>query len=332
MTTEPVRDQLLATIQQVRVDATAANLLARGDDLASSSLHKVTFDADTTARVTADVLDFATALAAREFIEYDPSYQTHTGQALVDDLEQVPELERLHELVLAGVSPFDSPSNDDQPIVAMVHRAYLDRETGVTAYRLKGPGIATRRPKGILALLPRDGVLEAVPHEIVYYEPRFDVIVVGTKVLVTASSMLSRTLGSSERAKSLATRTFALATTRLTIEGSEALAEAVSTDPNIVAKMAQLARILESERDYAEALTMKNVLEFLDENPHVAVATAGSGSKRTLVFERGPQTRSAIVKLLADDFLESRLTKRMYEAGTRRGSTSRSRAARRSAR
>jgi hypothetical protein len=199
----------------------------------------------------------------------------------------------------------------------MVHRAYVDREIGITAYRLKGPGIATRRPRGILALLPRDGVLEAVPHEIVYYEPRFDAIVVGSTVLVTASSTLSRTLGSSERAKALATRTFALATTKLTIEGADALAEAVSTDPNMVAKMAQLARILESEPDYARALTMRNVLEFLDENPHVAVATTGSGSKRLLVFERGPQTRWAIVKLLADDFLESRLTRRSYEAGSK---------------
>ena len=317
MTTETVREQLLATIEQVRVDAAAANFLARGDHLASSTLRKVTFDADTTAHVTADVLDFAAALATREWRDYDPSYQLHAGQALVDDLDQVPELARLHELALTGTVPLDAPSDAAEPVVAMVHRAYVDRETGITAYRIKGPGIATRRPKGILALLPRDGVLEAVSSEIVYYEPRFDAIVVGSHVLVTASSTLSRALGSNERARALATRTFVAATTKLTIEGSDALAEAVASDPNMVAKMAQLARILESEPDYAKALTMKNVLEFLDDNPHVAVATVGSGSKRTLVFEKGPQTRWAIVKLLADDFLESRLTKRAYEAGSK---------------
>ena len=190
MTTDTVREQLLATIEQVRVDAAATNFLARGEDLASSTLHKVTFDADTTARVTADVLDFATALAAREFIAYDPSYQLHAGQALVDDLDQVPELARLHELALTGTAPLDAPSDAADPVVAMVHRAYVDRETGITAYSIKGPGIATRRPKGILALLPRDGVLEAVSSEIVYYEPRFDAVVVGSHVLVTASSTL----------------------------------------------------------------------------------------------------------------------------------------------
>lgn len=316
-TTEGVRAELLATIEQVRKDAAASNHLVRGDDLGSGDLRKVTFDRDTTRRITADVLEVAEALASRELLAYDPSYQSHPGQALVDELDQVPELARLHEQVLGGAAAADAASDGSARILAMVHRAYVDRGTGIVAYRLKGQGIAARRPRGILAFLPRDGVYEAVASEILYYEPKFDAIVFGSHVLVTAPSTLSRSLGSNERAQALAKRTFASATAKLTIEGVEALAEAVTNDPNMLAKMAQLARTLEAEPEYAKALTMRNVLAFLDANPHVAVATTGSGSKRRLVFESGPQTRWAIVKLLADDFLESRLTKRTYEAGSK---------------
>ena len=313
----PARAELLTTVEQVQQDAAAANFLVRGSDLASSTVRKVTFDADTTAQVAADVLDFAQALAGRELLDYDPSYQANSSQALVDDLAQVPELARLHERVLAGDAPLDATGDEREPVVAMVHRAYVDRATGIAAYRLKGTGIAARRARGILALLPRNGLFEAIDGEILYYEPKFDALVVGTRVIVTAPSTLSRALGSGERAKALAQRTFTTAIAKLTIDGADALGEAVVSDPNMVAKMAQLARTLEHEPDYAKALTMKNVLEFLDDSPHVVVATTGSGSKRRLVFENGPQSRWAIVKLLADDFLESRLTKRAYEAGSK---------------
>ncbi len=199
----------------------------------------------------------------------------------------------------------------------MAHRLGVDGGPQVTAYRVKGLGIATRRRRDVHAFRAVGGRFVEVEQDLLTYEPRFDALVVGDKVLVTATTTLTRTLGSTDRIRKLARDTFATATREIEIEGAEALADAVATDPVMASKMAQLARILDADPDYATLLTTGNLIDFLDRNPEVRIATTGSGRQRKLVFEPSPQTRYAIVKLMADDYLRSDLSKRFYEAGSK---------------
>ncbi len=275
---------------------------------------EVTFEQKTAAVVRDDVLAFAESVLDREWLAYDPSYSLSPGQAFADDLAEVPELERLQQVVTGGRARADGGGG---PIVAMAHEVFAEPSRSIVAYRLKGPGIATRRPRGIRVLLLKDGTLETIDEEIVTYEPRFDALAIGDSVLVTATTTLTRVLGSTTRLQRLARETFARATRELRIEGGEALAEAVATDPTMSAKMAQLARILDDDPDYASLLTTSNLVDFLDRNPAVRIATTGTGSARRLVFESSPRTRYAIVKLMADDYLRSDLTQRSYEAGSK---------------
>jgi hypothetical protein len=308
------RAELEAAIAALEADAASATLLARGDDLATAELSSIDFDAEVAGEIADDVLGYARGIADREWLAYDPSYQLASNQALVDELEQVPELARLHERVLAGRSAIDD--SDDHPIRGLVH--HLPAASGaLTAYRIKGTGIATRRPRGIKAFLPRAGVYERIEREVLYYEPRFDALVFGDRVFVTAITTLQRAFGSDDRARAMATATFGRATAGIAIAGSAELAEAISHDPAMVAKMAQLSRLLDASPEYAELLSTERVLAFLDDNPHIPVATIGTGAERSLVFESSPQKRYLIPKILADDFLRSELTERQYEVGSK---------------
>jgi Domain of unknown function (DUF4868) len=315
-----LREALEAAIHAIRADPTASNYLVRGASISDGSATEVTFDAQTTTEVAADVLAYAELILAKQWLAYDPSYQLASNQALVDELGEVPELGRLHAALLTApldASPPD-PQKDDplhSHVVATVHRAWTTPAVAVTAYRLKGPGIATRRPRGIRILIPRDGIFERIDTEVVYYEPGFDALVLGDHVFVTSITTLQRSLGSTDRARAMATATFARATSRLAIEGAEQLAAAVATDPAMVAKMAQLSRILDAEPEYADLLTTDRVLAFL--NPHVPIATTGTGSERRLLFESSPQKRYLIVKALADDYLRSELSQYTYEVGSK---------------
>ena len=316
MTIDGLRAELGARVDAARADPSGNNFLVRGTDLATAEPREITFEDDMAATVRSDVLDAATTVLSREWLPYDPSYALSPGQVFADDLAQVPELARLHAAVVGGNAPGDTGA-DAEPVVAMAHEVFADPAAGIVAYRLKGPGIATKRPRGIRALLSVDGVFEEVKSEIVYYEGRFDAIVVGDSVLVTATTTLTRVLGSTDRIQALARSTFAKATRKLAIEGAELLAEAVATDPAMASKMAQLARILDADPAYAKLLTTENLVEFLERNPAVHIATTGKGKQRKLLFEPAPQTRYAIVKLMADDYLRSDLSKRSYEAGSK---------------
>lgn len=311
---DELRTDLAARIGAARADPAGNDFLVRGADLAAAVPREVTFERRLAAEVRTDVLDFAAAVLEREWLAYDPSYSLSPGQAFADELSQVPELARIQGAITSGRAPADAVG---EPIVAMAHEVFADPANGLVAYRLKGPGIATRRPRGARSLLLRDNVLEPIDGEIVVYEPRFDAVVVGDAVLVTATTTLTRALGSTSRIQRLAMETFAKATSEVSIEGADALAEAAASDPAMASKMAQLARVLDDDPEYASLLTTANLLEFLDRNPQVRIATTGEGERRRLVFEPAPRTRYAIVKLMADDYLRSDLTTRRYEVGSK---------------
>lgn len=288
--------------------------VARGDELDGATVTRVEFAADLAADVRADLVAALTRLADRELVPYDPAYEPSSGQALVADLDAIPALQRLHADVATDDVPVDGATGE--PIRAMAHRLHR-ADTLVAAYRVKGAGIATRRPRGLRALLPRDGVYERVDDEILYYEPRFDAWVVGPHVLFTARTTLEQRLEAPGKAQEMARATFARATGRVDIDGADELAAACAGDPTMRAKMASLARTLDADPGYADLLTTEHLVDFVDVNPQFGVRVDGTGADRRLVFESGPQARYRILKLLADDFLRSDLSQHRYEAGSK---------------
>lgn len=313
-----VRAELGAAAEGLGATPGLDTYVARGADLDSAAVSRVEFAVDLAADVMADLVAALARLVDRELVPYDPAYQPSAGQALVAGLGDVPSLHRLHASVLSDDVPVDDVARG--AVHAMAHR--LHREvTVVAAYRVKGAGIATRRPRGLWALLPRDGVYARVDDEILYYEPRVDAWVVGDQVLFTARTTLEQRLHAPGQAQEMARATFVRATVNVAIEGAAELAAACASDPAMIAKMSSLARTLAADPGYAAQLTTQRLVSFVEANPHFGVRVDGAGDARRLVFEPAPQARYRIVKLLADDFLRSDLTQLRYEAGSKQRMT-----------
>ena len=83
------------------------------------------------------------------------------------------------------------------------------------------------------------------------------------------------------------------------------------------AKMAYVARLLQSDPDYARNLTTKKLIAFIESYPDYDIPITTIDGKKALRFDTSPQHRHQIPRLLADDYLHSYLTDRNYEAGSK---------------
>ncbi|MFC7959216.1 Kiwa anti-phage protein KwaB-like domain-containing protein [Rhodococcoides kroppenstedtii] len=252
------------------------------------------------------------ALLTKQFIQYDPSYQTSTSQVLVESLADVPELRILDGAVRSGDVPLDAGGTQ---ALAMIHSVGAG-EKKVVAYRMKGAGIATRRSRGI-TLIPRDGLYGPVEGDVLFYEPKFDLITCGDFAYFTAVTLIQTKLRADHKARDLSRSTFRSVTAKLRIEGIEALEAAVVDDPNLRNKMAQIARLIASEPDYPQKLKMGNLIRFIEANSQFGIDLGTVRGKKALLFDPSPQRRHQIPRLLADDYLFSFLTNRSYEAGSK---------------
>ncbi|WP_294179742.1 hypothetical protein [uncultured Schumannella sp.] len=310
MTKEPAR-QALATA--LAAEPTGLdNFVIRGDALADSELTRFDLVDGMASDVVGDVRRFAEALTGRQFLDYDPSYQTNSSQVLVEKLGDIPELSTVDAAIRRGDVPNDAGG---RTVVAMAH-AVGTGANRIVAYRLKGPGIATRRARGI-TLVPRDGVYRPIEGDVLFYEPRFDVLTRGEFAYFTTVTLIQTKLQAPDKARQLARDTLAAVTAKIRIDGFAELEQAVMDDPSMRAKMASVARLLQSDPDYAKNLTTKKLVAFVESYPDYDIPIATIDGKKALRFDASPQHRHQIPRLLADDYLHSYLTDRNYEAGSK---------------
>tara|TARA_R100000365_G_C2748652_1_gene81004 strand:+ start:9897 stop:10784 length:888 start_codon:yes stop_codon:yes gene_type:complete len=288
------------------------NFVVRGEALADADLARFDLVDGMASTVADDVRRAADALTSKQFLEYDPSYQTSSSQVLVEKLSDIPELDAVDAAVRRGDAPYDSGG---RPVVAMVH-AVGSGKARVVAYRLKGPGIATRRSRGI-TLIPRDGVYRPIEADVLFYEPRFDVVTCSGYAYFTTVTLIQTKLHAADKARDLARGTLKEVTAKIRIDGFTDLEQAVMDDPSMRAKMAYVARLLQSDPDYAKNLTTKKLIAFVETYPDYDIPISTVDGKKALRFDPSPQHRHQIPRLLADDYLHSYLTDRNYEAGSK---------------
>lgn len=296
------------------VNDALANYVIEGSSLGDGSARSFKVSSGLGKEIHTDVVKAAQRMTDREFLRYDPSYQTSPSQILVEELTNIPPLQTLDSAIRKG--DVGSP-NDGADVVSMAHKIATGPEQ-LVAYRLKGAGIATRRSRRTGLLLPgTGGVYEPVTGAVLYYEPRFDVVTCSGYAFFTTVTLIQSKLETPSKSEQLARTTFARATAKIKVEGIADLERAVVTDPTMRNKMAQLARLLDAEPAYADNLTTKNLVEFVRANADYEISLGVVDGRPALKFDSAPQHRHKIPKLLADDYLVSELTSRKYEAGSK---------------
>lgn len=310
MSAESARQALRAALDAA--PDTLDNHVLRGVALSDAAVTRFDLVQAMAADVIEDVIRAAESMNGKQLLDYDPSYQTSTSQVLVETLEDIPELAAIDTLIREGDVADDSGT---APVVAMSHSVGTG-DARIVAYRLKGPGIATRRVRGI-PLIPRDGVYRPLDGAVLYYEPRFDAITVPGFILFNTVTLVQTKLHAPEKARKLAKDTLKSVTKKIRIDGYKDLEAAVMNDPTMRAKMAHVARRISGDPDYAKHLTTKKLVAFVERYPNYDIETSRVDGKRSLKFNSSPQHRHKIPRLLADDYLRSYLTGRDYEAGSK---------------
>lgn len=310
MTADAARQALIDVLSAKPAGLT--NFVIRGEALSDAAVTRYSLVQEMATTVTEDVVKAVSALTKKQFLNYDPSYQTSSSQVLVESLSEIPELAAADAAIRQG--DLDLDAGGDQTI-GLAH-AVGTGKLQVVAYRVKGPGIATRRTKGI-PLIPRDGIYRPVEGDVLYYEPRFDAFTCGGYVYFSSVSLIQTKLHAEDKARELAKKTLAKVTAKVEIDGFNELEQAVMDDSNLRAKMAAVARLVDSDPDYAKNLTTAKLVSFIMSNPDYNIPVSTLNGKTVLHFDPSPQHRHQIPRLLADDYLHSYLTDRNYEAGSK---------------
>jgi hypothetical protein len=168
-----------------------------------------------------------------------------------------------------------------------------------------------------LATVFRNGTFDRIDDEVLLFNHEIDAVATEGFVFFSKKRPFERSFEFLEDLRAHAGETFEHATRQLRILGISELRSAATSDINMMAKMASIRRKLEENPAYAAAMTMPNLLRFIDSHPGVEVCLEGEGEDRRFVFQSSPATRYKILKLLDDDFLTSDLTRLDYEVDSK---------------
>ncbi|MBI5341590.1 MAG: DUF4868 domain-containing protein [Mycolicibacterium rufum] len=184
-------------------------------------------------------------------------------------------------------------------------------------YRIADTLLQVRKNKW-LGLVQQNGVYGRVePTDMLLMRTDFEVVVVAGYAFFWKKATFERAFGFLDQLKAESLATFNAVTTSLKIDGIDELRKACTTQPQMMAKMSSIKRSMDADPEYAAAMTMPKLVNYVEEHPHVDIAIVGSGNDRRFVFNPSPARRFQLLKLLDDDFLHSVLTKRDYEAGSK---------------
>jgi len=187
-------------------------------------------------------------------------------------------------------------------------------------YRIADTLLQVRKAKW-LGLVQQHGVYGRVePTDILLMRTDFEVVVVAGYAFFWKKATFERAFGFLDQLKAESLETFNSVTTSLKIDGIDELRKACTSQPQMMAKMSSIKRSMDTDPEYAAAMTMPKLVDYVKQHPHVDIAIVGNGSDRRFVFDPSPARRFQLLKLLDDDFLHSVLTKRDYEAGSKQQS------------
>jgi hypothetical protein len=203
------------------------------------------------------------------------------------------------------------------PTLKMVAARFnAPQHAAVTFYRIADSLLQLK--KSVIGLVRIGGTYSKLePADVLLLRPEFDVVVIDGFAFFTKKPTFERAFGFLEELRRQSRSTFAAVTSKLHIDGMDRLRDACTSQPQMMAKMASIKRSMDADPDYAAAMTMPRLIDYIETHPHVHIDIVGTGTDRRLVFDPKPTRRFQIVKLLDDDFLRSVLTDREYEAGSK---------------
>jgi hypothetical protein len=257
-------------------------------------------------------LNTSTLLSYGPAVLIPPSHCMHVPQHAAATLQAI-------QVVVDGANAdaFDPKADHAKHATMVALRFSTASGQTATFYRVADTLLQFSKNK-VYSLVRRDGQYDRLePADLLLMRAEFDVIVILGHAFFFLKPTFERAFGFFEELRQASATTFDRVSARLRISGIDELRAACTSQPQMMAKMASIKRSLDEDPDYAAAMTMPNLLAYVEENPAVNIEIAGTGRGRSLVFNPSLATRFQILKLLDDDYLRSVLTHRTYEAASK---------------
>jgi hypothetical protein len=252
-----------------------------------------------------------------EMIDYAPATDCVGKQIMWMALSDVPLLQSIIDdsADLANVDLFDPKKQ--KLAQSRLTAIRVDADTGPIVFiqSMAGSQVVARSTK--IGVLLREGVIDVPSGELVLLNEGVTAISAGQFVFFSNRASFQKLFGILEELRAQAEATFREVTGDLRIEGFEEMLAAVTSQTQMVSKMASIRSKIQQFPKYKEALTMPKLLAFVESHPECKVEVAGEGDEAKLVFRSDAQHRFKILKLLDDDYLRSELTTLGYESNSK---------------
>ncbi|UQX87349.1 DUF4868 domain-containing protein [Jatrophihabitans telluris] len=271
------------------------------------------------AAALADIAEASRAqLLDSALIEYSPAMAIPAGYACFVGRSAASALDTTQTAVDSGdADPFDPGQAAASRVRMLALRLDTAGGSSATFYRVAESLLQFERNK-VFGLIRQGGRYERLSAaDVLLMRATFDVVVVDDIAFFSKKATFERAFGFDDELKRASAETFDRVTVNLRIERFDDLRAACTRNPTMMAKMASIKRSMDSDPDYAAAMSMPRLLAFVRANPAIGIEVVGRGEQARLVFDPSPANRFKLVNLLDDDYLRSVLTKREYEASAK---------------
>lgn len=274
-----------------------------------------------TGNLERDFVDVAAGFVASKsdatLVDHHPGRKPDDHEVAKSDLDELPELAPITgQLDTLDVPLFDPDSDAAKDLQFYVVSLRIDG--GQTVHLLRSMTIRKRlkRSKKLAAIFT-GAAFDTLESDPLLFDTTFDAMMVDETVLLFRLRDFDRALGVLEQTRAAARETLTGITTNLRIRNFDELEEAATSDINMIAKLRSVARRMDDDPAYAQAMTMEKIVPFARDRPDLQDILEGPEGEEEFVFHRDPQRRWRILKLLDDDYLHSEVTDLDYEANSK---------------
>lgn len=312
------------TAEQVLRNPEALNAPTNVEVLLLTQPEPGSFDAymlNPTGNLEQDFVDVVAGFVASEsdstLVDHHPGRKPDDHEVAVSNLDELPELVPLTgQLGTLDLPLFDPDSDAAKDLQFYV--ASLRIDGGQTVHLLRSMTIRKRlKRSNKLAVIFTGAAFDTLESDPLLFDPAFDAMIVDETILLFRLRDFDRALGVLEQTRAAARDTLTSITANLRIRNFDELEEAATSDINMIAKLRSVARRMDDDPAYAQAMTMEKIAPFARDRPDLKDILEGPEGEEEFVFHRDPQRRWRILKLLDDDYLHSEVTDLDYEANSK---------------
>jgi hypothetical protein len=162
-----------------------------------------------------------------------------------------------------------------------------------------------------LALLGEAGQFDRVRQPIFLFDLLIDCYYWDGYLYIRNTTQFQRIFGYFERLRERANEVIDAVLARVPVDNADEFRTACVGQQQMMSKLAQI-----SEKEYFEDIEFDDLAKTVDDFD-LDIEIVGDGNDRKLVFDRAPDRRWLILKLLDDDYLGSTMTNAKYEVNSK---------------